>query len=856
MNPHTATLIALSLSIPCLVAASTPESAATGTLPDAVVQAIINGDIAALPQEPAVLNRRIPGFIPTPMSGERETPKDGPGVNAGGNALLLAAALGRADVVRYLLPLCNPEAADARGRTSIVYAAAAGHTECVRLLLESGARQTSAALEKAAFYGHHEVVDLLLAHGVQPGQAAAWSLAGGEPHDGLLRRGAVDVDFAMQLAVEYDRSHSVHALLKRGVNVKLHGAAWLMLAAKEASPYVLKTLVRAGVNPQQKVAGYSGCTPLIWAARWGNEANVSTLLKLGTVVTPEDREALQVQLFWAVGEQQYAAIRQLLRLGANPRYTSQRLRRSALQAAQGAGDAETLRLLRAADFPFLSLHDCVRQGTPEQLEHMLAHPDIFPVEAREDSRTPLMVAVSKNTPRMVRMLIAAGADVNAMAFGSPVLHTYDISPEVMELLLRAGADTHAFSCYVRRNALGYHISRPEILRLLLKHGCSASAPCYADGRTPLMLAVASQSVEGVQLLLAQGADVNARDAQGQTALHRVKWTSGKSLQIARLLLEHGADVNARDIQGRTPLLTSPGIGSGLVEAPRATADLLELYLSAGADLHVADNKGCNALEYALCPHYASSEMISILRARGLTARADYELFYALNGDEARVQELLAAGANPNTRRPQADAEPALAHCQGTATDPNSKAAEMVELLLAAGAEADAEDAQGNTPLMSAVRWGSLRVAELLLAAGANPRRCDYVDSCRHREYRELVSTLLRAGATPAGGMQPAQQVALVHALAEQGDMASLSRLVVLGNSPGFRVDAPLPDDTLRRSALMLAAQRGDMQVVRVLLSLGASAARQDAQGNNAMDYAAQAGHPDVVGLLRKTGVLR
>lgn len=95
----------------------------------------------------------LPGEIPAPFAD---------GKNIGGDALMLACAVGNMDVVRILLCMeCNVEGTDAAGRTPIEYAAAHGFDEIVYLLLNAGAKRIPQAMQLAEQYGQKHVAGIL-----------------------------------------------------------------------------------------------------------------------------------------------------------------------------------------------------------------------------------------------------------------------------------------------------------------------------------------------------------------------------------------------------------------------------------------------------------------------------------------------------------------------------------------------------------------------------------------------------------------------------------------------------------------------------------------------------------------------
>ena len=217
--------------------------------------------------------------------------------------------------------------------------------------------------------------------------------------------------------------------------------------------------------------------------------------------------------------------------------------------------------------------------------------------------TPLTLAARHaGSAPIVRLLIAKGADINAVeksGLNSVTIAAAAGNTQVLKLLLDKGVSTD-----VRQTDRTFEIPNlgSEILEAVAR-----GATRRVQASTSLMAAVASEDPEAVKLLLGKKPDVNAATATGITALFLASPKGNP--KTVRLLLEAGAEPNVRDERGFTPLILASGSETRNVEVVR-------LLLAKGAMLDSKDQDGETALTWAR--KLGDTPVVRLLREAGAT----------------------------------------------------------------------------------------------------------------------------------------------------------------------------------------------------------------------------------------------
>ena len=446
-----------------------------------------------------------------------------------------------------------------------------------------------------------------------------------------------------------------------------------------------------------------------------------------------------------------------------------------------------------------SIHIAAETGNIEALKkHLSAGTDVNAKDV--DGRTPLHRAASYGHNEVAELLIAKGADMNAKTNGQQTpMHAaaYNGHRNIIELLIEYGADVNSqiklAGSFNKMTPLDFDLfySDGQNCELLIKHGgVTGTKP-----DTSIHEAAEHGYSEGLKHLFIAGADINARDENGMTPLHLAVKHGQKAM--TEVLIAKGADLNAKTKpkdQDPTSESQRGSMGFMPVEIPKTALDL-------------------TALDYFDSPEEKAvkKEIAGLLRKHG----GKYGSFLSAlrNNDIDAVRQFLSNGTDINAKDEFGDITPLLIA---------GRSKEMFELLIANGADVNAQLGNGWTLLHETARFGNIETAELLIANGAD------------------VNSKVDTGLLGAMEKDSPLFVAEYHG---QKEMAALLRKH--GGKTGHELKA--------EESLHIAAQYGNLELVRKHLDASADVNEVDVMGMTPLHLACAGGNHDVVSLLIENG---
>ncbi len=187
---------------------------------------------------------------------------------------------------------------------------------------------------------------------------------------------------------------------------------------------------------------------------------------------------------------------------------------------------------------------------------------------------PIVEAITKGNIADVKSLLMAGGDPNARQLFTPI-RLYFLPFTVID-----SDASNAMTILMLASQAG----SMEIVEYLLANGAEIDV-ITATGCTALNSAIDKSHMNIAKLLISRGADVNIRSPfDGATPL--LLATLEQKLDFVKLLLENGANVNARDESGFTALMEA------------GSTEIVQVLLAFGADVNAKNNEGGTALQYA------------------------------------------------------------------------------------------------------------------------------------------------------------------------------------------------------------------------------------------------------------------
>jgi ankyrin repeat protein len=468
---------------------------------------------------------------------------------------------------------------------------------------------------------------------------------------------------------------------------------------------------------------------------------------------------------------------------------------------------------------------------------------IFPIKALKEeflgpewdnptALTPLQAAVRAENITMTRMLLSAGAHVDARPKGKYGHTALQIAAMVgnqrlVRILLLKDADIDAPASVLPGGLTALQaaaqLSDTEILSFLINEGADVNAPASSsDGRSALRVAIARQNIEAVRILLDAGASVTVNEncKEGLLAVQ-------ESIQIAKLEVRN--EMISLLLRAGAPF--EPPVGLEQFGALHAAVymkdvDLTERLLKRGANPNIGYWMGYTPLQRASC-----------------------------YGNEALVKLLISYGADINAPEYDSFGQTAL---QAAVSMSHTK---IVKILLDSGANVRAPRVYkyGNTAMGAAIKRGDQEMVQMLLDMYP-----DLISSDPYTRSRALrgalwswkcnasfLKFLIEHGAVvyDPPDLIPSLQIAV-----EKGNFEVVQCLLSAGAGVNHRW---VPDqNSTKVTALQAAVSTRNIDIVRLLLKWGANAsapANPIAGGKTALQIAVSMNYFEMVQVLVESG---
>lgn len=443
----------------------------------------------------------------------------------------------------------------------------------------------------------------------------------------LLNQSGVDVNTpqgdgatALHWAAHWDDLETAALLIRAGANTNAAnslGVTPLELASENGNRAMVELLLTAGANAN--AAHSNGRTVLMTAARAGHVEVMKQLVAHGADLNAQEPAKGQTALMWAIAEGHRDMVRLLVEQGADVRARSKAGFTPLLFAAR-MGDLESARLLVAAG---ADVNEAVPKGNPGREGDVQRDRGVLGVSA-------LLMATVRGHVELAKFLLDQGADPNADSAGYSALHwaagswewfrtatigrVHSQDPadhsalfglqgsaklEMVKVLLAHGADVNARVVTPRYNITD-NIPRDDSGLVLADDlGLDSVQSARLTGATPFALAAAAGDITLMRLFVEVGGDPQLSTREGTTPLMLAAgisrdlsgtfMTENRALEATRFVLELGADVNAVNDAGNTALH-----GAAHMRYER----LIQLLVERGARLNVKNKDGQTPLTIA------------------------------------------------------------------------------------------------------------------------------------------------------------------------------------------------------------------------------------------------------------------